>query len=80
MDLLRQLEVQLKEKTRVEACLLGVEFPFDEELFGKPGKLRGSLDSSREKEAQLAVDRAAEVNPRYRGKSTAEGSGTAGHD
>ena len=38
MDLLRQLKVQLEEKPWDKNRLLGIEFPFDGELFGKPGK------------------------------------------
>ena len=40
MDLLRQSEVQLKEKPEDKDFPLGIEFPFDEELFEKQGKLR----------------------------------------
>ena len=32
-----------EEITRDKDGLLGIEFPFDEELFGKPGKLRAHL-------------------------------------
>ena len=48
-------------------------------------KATGSLDSSREKDAQPAMDKAAEVKaaevkPGDQGKTMAEGSGTTGHD
>ena len=36
LNLLRQLKVQLKEKPEDKDCPLGIEFPFEEELFKKP--------------------------------------------
>ena len=32
-----------EEITRNKDCLLGIEFPFDKELFGNPRKLRAHL-------------------------------------
>ena len=63
-------------------CPLGIEFMVVGELFGKPGKLRARLARAEKRRHNytVAVDKGAEVKPGNRGKTTAEGSGTAGHD
>ena len=38
-----------EEIARDKDCSLGIEFPFDEELFGKPGKLRAHLTRAKKR-------------------------------